>query len=432
MRSPSGDAPSLRRAAAAGTTSAVPPLHVYLHFPWCLEKCPYCDFVSFKTERAAIDHEGYADAVLRELQARAEVYEGHQLRTVFIGGGTPSLWEPRSLGRVLKAIDAAFPGARAPGAEPVEITAECNPTSLDEARAHALMDAGVTRLSVGVQSLDDAQLKFLGRLHDAALGRRGAQSAVASGARASADLIFGLPQQRAETAAAHARELVDLGLEHLSAYALTIEPGTRFGELARRGRLPIAEDDATCDAFLAIEEELGRAGLRHYEVSNYAKPGAEARHNLGYWRGSAYLGLGCAAYGFAFLPRGLRRELGDGGAIAMRYRNDPDPVRYVEGTRAIRAGFPVVGDGVTSTVEPLDAQTLLRERIMLGVRLEEGVDLDVAAEQLGLSRDEVWTSSRMRTVERLSHRGDLAIEGARLRITPRRRLSTDGIAAQLF
>ncbi len=401
------------------------PIHVYVHFPWCLEKCPYCDFVSFKTTRDAVPHDEYADAVIRELHARRPWLEGHALSTVFLGGGTPSLWSPVAVGRVLAAIRAAFP--EHPAAPEVEVTAECNPTSLDLDRVKALVDAGVNRISVGVQSLDDARLKYLGRLHDVALARRAIAAAVEVAPRASADLIFALPGQPPAEAAAHAAQLADMGLRHVSAYALTIEPGTRFGELARRGRLPLAEDDATCDAFLAIEEALDARGLAHYEVSNYARPGQESRHNLGYWLGAPYLGLGCAAYGCG--PIGL-----DGPsptARAMRYRNDPDPKRYVEATRALAAGAPREGDGVTSTVEELDPETQLRERIMLGLRLEAGLDLAAASRELGLDPQATW-AARARAIERLSRDGGLAVEGTRLRIPRLRRLATDGTAARLF
>ena len=405
----------------------VRPLHVYVHFPWCLEKCPYCDFVLFKTSASAIDHDGYADAVIRELAARASAFErDHRLSTIFIGGGTPSLWKPQSIARVIAAIRAALPSAgeseQGEGEPmPIEVSAECNPSSLDDATTRALVDAGVTRLSIGVQSFDDAQLRHLGRDHDAACAVASVRAAVECGARVSADLIFGLPAQPATEAARDALALVDLGVEHVSAYALTLEPNTRFFELARRGRLPIAEEDATCDAFLAIEEALEGRGLRHYEVSNYARPNAESRHNLGYWRGAPYLGLGCAAYGFARF---------DGSAV--RYRNAANPARYVDGTRAMVAGPPNLDDGVTDTVEPLDAETLLRERIMLGLRLMDGIDLDRAGEELGLAKAAVWTDSRRRALDRLVREGGVAIEGGRLRIPSRRRLGTDGIAARLF
>jgi len=391
------------------------PLLAYVHFPWCLEKCPYCDFVSFKTTRGQIDHDAYADAILRELAARRPWLEGHVLSSIFLGGGTPSLWEPRAVERVVRALYDAFPHV-----EDVEVTAECNPSSLDRDRARGLVAAGVERLSVGVQSLDAAQLKFLGRLHDVPMALAAIDAAVAEAPRASADLIFGLPGQSAEEAAAHAGALVDRGLRHLSAYSLTIEQGTRFGELARRGRLPIADEDATCDAFLAIDDVLGKRGLRHYEVSNYALPGQESRHNLGYWRGHSYLGLGVAAYG-----------AGPHGDGAVRYRNHPEPSRYVEGTRSVAAGAPTLEDGVTSTVEVLDRETLLRERIMLGLRLAEGLDLTASAGELGLDVEETWRA-RERTIERLSSEGTLSVEGTRLRIPPARRLGTDGIAARLF
>lgn len=391
------------------------PLLVYVHFPWCLEKCPYCDFVSFKTTRAQIDHEAYADAIVRELEARRSWLDGHALSSIFLGGGTPSLWEPRAIERVLRAIRDAFPNV-----DDVEVTAECNPTSLDRARAHDLIAAGVNRLSVGVQSLDPAQLKYLGRLHDVPMALTAIDAAVAEAPRASADLIFGLPGQRAEDAAAHAAELVDRGLRHVSAYALTIEQGTRFGELARRGRLPIAEEDATCDAFLAIDDALGRRGLAHYEVSNYAVPGQESRHNLGYWRGHSYLGLGVAAYGCGPSPSG-----------AIRYRNLTQPAEYIEATRSIVAGAPSLDDRVTSTVEPLDSETLLRERIMLGLRLADGFDLAASAGELGLD-PRAAVRARERTIQRLSSEGTLSVEGTRLRIPAARRLGTDGIAARLF
>jgi oxygen-independent coproporphyrinogen-3 oxidase len=391
------------------------PLLVYVHFPWCLEKCPYCDFVSFKTTRAQIDHDSYADAILRELAGRRSWVADHTLTSIFLGGGTPSLWEPRAVERVVRAIRDAFPNG-----DDVEVTAECNPSSLDRERARGLIGAGVNRLSVGVQSLDPAQLKFLGRLHDVPMALAAIDAAVAESPRASADLIFGLPNQPAEEAAAHATALVERGLSHVSAYALTIEQGTRFGELARRGKLPIAEDDATCDAFLAIDEALAQRGLRHYEVSNYAVRGQESRHNLGYWRGHSYLGLGVAAYGCGPTANG-----------AIRYRNAPEPTRYVEGTRGLVEGAPSLEDGVTSTVEPLDGETLLRERIMLGLRLADGFDLAACAGELGLDARVSW-QARERTIQRLSSEGTLSVDGTRLRIPPARRLGTDGIAARLF
>ncbi|HLK38742.1 MAG TPA: radical SAM family heme chaperone HemW, partial [Polyangiaceae bacterium] len=378
--------------------------------------CPYCDFVSYvgatssKSDVAPIDHAGYADAVLRELEARAPALPGRPIASVFFGGGTPSLWEPLELGRVLRGVRAAF-GAR----DDVEVTVECNPTSLDEDRARALVDVGVGRLSIGVQALDDERLRFLGRLHDAQGARRAVRAALRAGVpRVSADVIFGLPGQTPAQARDDVRSLADEGLEHLSCYQLTIEPRTRFGELAKRGRLPLADDGMVADSFVAIDEFLVARGLLHYEISNYARPGQASRHNLGYWRGDEYLGLGCGAYGFV-------RRAGGGPARGTRWRNEVDPLRYMTTTP-----LPALQEE-----EALDAETLLRERIMLGLRLAEGLDLDAAAGDLGLSSGG-WTPARSKASRWLEARNRLIREGARARIPSSAWLWADDTAARLF
>jgi oxygen-independent coproporphyrinogen-3 oxidase len=388
------------------------PIGVYVHFPFCLKKCPYCDFVSFARARADIDHEGYADAVIAELARRRGALVGRRLETVFFGGGTPSLWEPAALGRALAAIlDAAE--ERAPE---VEVTVECNPTSLDEERAAAFRAQGVGRLSVGVQGLDAERLAFLGRLHDPEGGLAAVRAALRAGVpRVSADLIYGVATGEAapapEDAAAEVGVVAETGVGHVSAYSLTIEPGTQFGELARKGRLPIAPDDAVADAFFAVETALEARGFRHYEISNYARPGQEARHNLGYWRGVDYLGLGCAAFG----------TLSSADGTALRYRNLRDPARYVAAARS--------GAELDDEREPLDREARLRERLMLGLRLAEGVDLAGAERELGISP---WTAERRRSADRLIRRGRLTVEGDRLRVPREARVWTDGIAAELF
>jgi oxygen-independent coproporphyrinogen-3 oxidase len=389
-----------------------------VHFPWCLAKCPYCDFVSYVTP--AIDHAGYANAVLHELETRAPAFGGRRIESVFFGGGTPSLWEPRELARVLGGIAGEL-GA----AEGAEVTVECNPTSLDGERARALRDAGVNRLSIGVQSLSDQRLRFLGRLHDVAGARDAVRGAIAAGMpRVSADLIFGLPDQSPEEARCEALELLDLGIAHLSAYQLTIEPGTRFGELARRGRLPLADEGRVAEAFLAIDEALGARGFRHYEISNHAKAGEEARHNLGYWRGDEYLGLGCGAYGFARLTASADASTAEAsspaepvaeGARGVRWRNEVLPERYVAG-----------GGGSS---EMLDGETMLRERIMLGLRMDEGIDLDASARDLGVP---AWTRERRRASAWLSERGRIVLDGSRIRIPRSAWLWADDTAARLF
>jgi len=412
---------ALSRAADSGSRAGV-----YVHFPWCLAKCPYCDFVSYV--EPAIDHAGYASAVLRELDARAPAFVGRRIESIFFGGGTPSLWNSNELGRVLAGVRATLDTCGE-----LEVTVECNPTSLDEGKTRALADVGVNRLSIGVQSLDDQRLRFLGRLHDA----QGAIAAVSGALRAgmrrvSADLIFGLSGQTPADARDEAKALVDLGLAHVSAYQLTIEAGTRFGELARRGRLPMAEDAAVADSFAAIDETMADRGLRHYEVSNYARPGEEARHNLGYWRGDEYLGLGCGAYGFvreACEPRAKGPEPLSRGAQGTRWRNAVSPERYVEAARATPRGSALDGNGIEESREALDAQTLLRERIMLGLRVAEGIDLADAAQELGTQG---WTAERLRAAVWLEDRGRIVRDGSRVRIPHGAWLWTDDTSARLF
>jgi oxygen-independent coproporphyrinogen-3 oxidase len=381
----------------------VVPTSVYVHFPWCLKKCPYCDFSSFRTEREAVPHAAYADAVVRELLARP--VPGRRLVSVFFGGGTPSLWEPAALGRVLAAIRGAF----AAEAQDLEITVECNPTSLDRARAAALRGVGVNRLSVGIQSLSDERLRFLGRLHDAKLALASLEAAVAEMPRVSGDLIFGVAGQTPEEAASEVRRVLDTGVEHVSAYALTIEHGTQFGELHQKGRLPLAPEDDVADAYLAVERTLESAGFSHYEVSNYARPGAEARHNVHYWRGGDYLGVGAGAVGCLATPDGA----------ALRWRDEPLPDRYVA-----RAG----SSDLEVEHETLGAEERARERLMLGLRTREGVDLDDLARELGLDVAE----RRRAAIERRVARGELVLSGARLCVPPSHWLGLDAIVLDLF
>jgi putative oxygen-independent coproporphyrinogen III oxidase len=373
---------------------------VYVHFPYCLTKCPYCDFVSYKTAPEAINHAEYADAVLRELERRSSEYHC-EVQSIFFGGGTPSLWDPRELGRVLRGIRSAF----SVGPD-VEVSMEANPTSLRAEHLEILADAGVNRLSIGVQSLDPKELAYLGREHHPEGALAALKQALDSPiARVSGDLIFGLPEQSTADACAHALRLVDLGLRHLSCYQLTIESGTRFGELAKLGRLPLADDGRVAEAFLAIDVALEARGLSHYEISNYAAPGEQARHNLSYWRGHEYLGLGCGAFGF------LRSH-----GAAVRYRNQIDPKRYLTEPAALQ-------------VENLDPLALLRERIMLGLRLRDGFDLAAAGSDLGI---DPFTKERQRALAQLVDMGRLKRRGTHLTIPMRAWLFADDTAARLF
>jgi oxygen-independent coproporphyrinogen-3 oxidase len=399
---------------------------VYVHFPYCLVKCPYCDFVSYAVQPAQIDHVGYADAVLRELDARRATFPA-QIESIFLGGGTPSLWAPEALASVIAGIRRAF----TPRAD-MEITMEANPTSLQADKLDAWARAGVNRLSVGVQSLQPGSLQFLGREHSAEEAlttlRAAVEHAKTGGiTRVSADLIFGLPGQTPQEPLGMVDTLLGLGLRHLSCYQLTIESGTRFGELAKAGRLPLADDARVVEAFLALDEHLTGRGLRHYEISNYAIAGNESLHNLSYWKGRPYLGLGCAAVGC--LPA-------RGDAEARRYRNVTLPERYVRATQGLPRGGSVSqherNEALTAVEleqEGLSPETRLRERIMLGLRLDQGFDVDAARRELGV---EPRTAARERTLRTLVGRGRIVDEGARWVVPKPAWLFTDDTAARLF
>lgn len=391
-----------------------PPLAVYVHFPWCLKKCPYCDFVSFEKDPPTIEHERYAAAVRKEIAFRAVTLEKYELISVFFGGGTPSLWAPEALGSVLEALLSAAPHR----ADEVEVTVECNPSSLNREHASALADRGVNRLSVGVQSLDARRLRFLGRWHDPDEALRALDAAVHAVPRVSGDLIFGVAAQdpaqaqRPEEAAADVARVAETGVEHVSAYALTIEEETRFGTLKRQGRLPMLGDDVVAETFLAVRETLEGRGMTHYEVSNYALEGGESRHNAAYWRGHDYLGLGCAAFG----------TLSDHEGRGRRYRNPLTPRRYFAAADA--------GTFAPSFEEPLAPETRLLERLMLGLRMREGVDLRRATRELKL--DPLLSDQRQHTVDALIEAGKLERAEGRLRIPHHMWLHADGIIAELF
>ena len=400
---------------AAAALSAAPELGVYVHFPWCLKKCPYCDFLSVAAERPSLPHEAYADSVIAELERRVSTLGDAQLVSIFFGGGTPSLWEPSELGRVLERIQTLLPNHAAD----VEITVECNPTSFDVERGRALQAVGVNRVSLGVQGLDAERLQFLGRLHGVESGLQAVHDAIESGMpRVSADFIFGVSGQSADAAAREAQIMSQLGTTHLSAYALTIEPGTQFGALARKGKLPLLEESAVADSFLAVEETLERAGFEHYEISNYAKLGARSRHNIGYWVGRSYLGLGCGAWGTL-----------NAGGQRYRYRNTPAPERYVAAAALFAEADLSQVSPLVASYEQLSPDTALAERIMLGLRLADGIDLEHAAAEVGA---ELWTTDRARARDRLLAQGKLQLVGTHFSIPKQHWLFADGIVSALM
>ena len=369
---------------------------VYLHFPWCLRKCPYCDFASLATEQDMVPHEAYANAVVREL-GRHDT-SGRTLASMFVGGGTPSLWDARALGRTLAAIRAAFDARD----ESLEVTVECNPTSLDEEKVARLREAGVDRLSIGVQSLDAERLRFLGRLHNPAEALDALRVAVATMPRVSADLMFGLPEQRAEDFEQDLDRVLSTGVRHISAYGLTIESQTQFGALHRKGRLTLALEDDYAETFERTHDVLGGHGFEHYEVSNFAMTGERSRHNEHYWRGGDYLGRGAGAVG---------------ALAARRYQNDPRPERYLASPERSEV-----------FEETLDTQDRIREALMLGLRTRDGVDVAALEARVG----ENPLGGREAAFARRVERGDVRAEGDRWIVPQERWLHLDGIVADLF
>ena len=265
-------------------------LALYIHWPFCVSKCPYCDFNSHVRE--SIDQGQWRDALLADLAHEARETPGRGLGSIFFGGGTPSLMPPATVAALIEAAEGHW------GFAPdIEITLEANPSSVEAARFADLAAAGVNRVSLGVQSLDDEALRFLGRAHgvDEALIALGtAQSAFG---RVSFDLIYALPGQRAEGWRAELEQALSFGTSHLSLYQLTIEPGTRFAAMAARGELVPADPDESAALYELTQEMTGAAGLPAYEISNHARPGEESRHNLAYWRYRSYVGIGPGAHG---------------------------------------------------------------------------------------------------------------------------------------
>ncbi len=332
-----------------------PPLAVYVHWPYCARICPYCDF-NVVRDRGQMEQAALAEAIVRDLMGQAALIGPRRLTSVFFGGGTPSLMRPEWAGRIIEAARRLWPSA-----EPAEVTLEANPTDAEAGRFRALAQAGITRLSLGVQSLDDAALKFLGRNHSAAEARRAAALAGSIFPRLSLDFIYALPGQTLDHWRASLREAIALGPEHLSPYQLTIEAGTPFERAVRRKVIEPVAEDASADLYELTQEMLGAAGFEAYEVSNHARR-REARsvHNMAYWRGWDYLGVGPGAHG---------RLAAETGRLALEGETKvADYIASVEETG--------IGCRAPETLKP---RQYALERLLLGLRGHEGVPLaDIA------------------------------------------------------
>src|SRR3954468_22246948 len=272
---------SLERPGAV-QLKVLPPLALYIHIPWCARKCPYCDFNSHES-RGALPEEDYVEALFRDLEGLLPKVWGRRVSSIFIGGGTPSLFSAQAIDRLLGGVRARLT------IEPhAEITLEANPGTVEAGRFRGFRDAGVNRISIGVQSFDDRMLASLGRIHGGDEARRAIGAALASFDNVNADLMYGLPAQTLAMAGADLEEAIRLGVPHISAYQLTIEPNTAF--FSRPPPLP--EHDLCADMQLAAEALLGSSGFQQYETSAFARPGRRSVHNLNYWQFGDYLGIG--------------------------------------------------------------------------------------------------------------------------------------------
>jgi oxygen-independent coproporphyrinogen-3 oxidase len=288
---------ALRRADQV-ELAVLPPLALYVHIPWCVRKCPYCDFNSHE-RGGELPERDYVSKLVSDLEAMLPAVWGRRLMSIFIGGGTPSLFSPDSIDELLAAVRARLPVE--PGAE---ITLEANPGTVEAARFRGFRQAGVNRLSIGVQSFDDAMLAALGRIHSAAEARRAVEAALASFDNVNIDLMYGLPNQASEGASDDIRHAIALGVPHISAYQLTVEPNTVF----YRKRPALPDHDACADMQLGVEAALADAGYEHYETSAFARRGRRCRHNLNYWEFGDYLGIGAGAHGKVSFPDRVTRH----------------------------------------------------------------------------------------------------------------------------
>ncbi|MCQ0990445.1 radical SAM family heme chaperone HemW [Jiella marina] len=378
-----------------------PGFGVYIHWPFCAAKCPYCDFNSH-VRRQPVDQARYVAAFRRELKLAAERSRGETVTSIFFGGGTPSLMAPETVGALMDAVAENW--TVAPDAE---VTLEANPSSVEASRFRGYRAAGVNRVSLGVQALNDPDLRRLGRLHDVAAALEAIRLAREIFPRLSFDLIYARPRQTVEAWEAELNQAIDLAADHLSLYQLTIEMGTPFFDLHKAGKLKVPDGELSAELYEATQQITAARGLPAYEISNHAVPGAESRHNLTYWRYGLYAGVGPGAHGRLNGRDGTRH------AIA----NEPLPETWLQMVED--------WDGGAITDEPLTLEEQADELLLMGLRLTEGIDL---------AR---WRKLAGRDIDRASE-ADLATHGMierlgpdRIRATPAGMMVLDAVVADL-
>jgi putative oxygen-independent coproporphyrinogen III oxidase len=392
-----------RSTPETGAEAEAAPFAIYLHWPFCKSKCPYCDFNSHV--RSGIDEASWRRALLAELDHYAAETNGRVVTSIFFGGGTPSLMAPETVAALLERIAQRWT------LEPdVEITLEANPTSVEAGRFRAIREAGVNRVSLGVQSLDQAALGFLGRGHSVAEAIAAIELARQSFPRYSFDLIYARPGQ---DVAAWRRELdqaLALAGDHLSLYQLTIEAGTAFATAHARGDFELPEDDAAGALYELTQERLAAAGLPAYEISNHASPGGESRHNLVYWRYGDYLGIGPGAHG---------RLTAGGTKFATRQLRAPETWLAAVETR---------GEGTQERL-PVSASERLEEMLMMGLRLAEPIPRARFRREGGGEPESLLDADRL---ARLVDGGFLVLDESGLRATPAGRQRLNAVLAALL
>ena len=361
---------------------------LYIHWPFCPSKCPYCDFNSHV--RDEVPEARWRAALLRELAHYAALTPDRTVTSIFFGGGTPSLMRPETVSAVLAGVMANWPVD-----QQVEITLEANPGAADAARFRGFRSAGINRVSIGVQSLDDAALAFLGRVHDAETARRAVAAAAEVFGRFSFDLIYGRPGQTARDWEEELAGALAMAGGHLSLYQLTIEPGTAFHTAWRLGELVLPPEPDLADMFEATQGAMEAAGLPAYEISNHARHGEESRHNLVYWRYDDYVGVGPGAHG--------RLTLGGVKTATQQVRLPEAWLREVE-----------AGGHGTAVSEPIDPEDQAEEALMMGLRLREGVRVGRIETATGLSGSQLIDPARL---ARLVDGGFLTLDAGRLRAT---------------
>ena len=385
-------------ALPSSATHAAEPLALYIHWPFCVSKCPYCDFNSHVRDQ--VDTDAWRGALLTDMAHEAALTRGRRVTSIFFGGGTPSLMPPALVADLIAAADRHW-GLSAD----VEITLEANPNSVEAARFADLGAAGVNRVSLGLQALDDEALQFLGRAHGVDEGLAALATAQRVFDRVSFDLIYARPGQSEADWEAELAQALGYGTGHLSLYQLTIEPGTRFATLVAQGKLTPADPDHGATLYELTQAMTGAAGIPAYEISNHARPGQESRHNLTYWRYGDYIGIGPGAHG--------RRT----GQATMRHKKPENWMSAVARN----------GHGAQSE-EPLAGEDRAREALLMGLRLNEGVDLDRIAALSGLSTPQLVDE---RAIAQLIDIGLLHRQGTRLQVAAAGMLLLDAILPEI-